>query len=329
MTIIDNDEVYNILINPKNTQTHWISDCPICGTSQHFYVRKRTNLVDGRGNNKSFNFDCKKCKEEGGIYTLLKAFGKLDLYDLKKNVGDTLDLNFTSSEYEEFDMSEPRTILNPIGFRRIYSDGYLQSRGFKEIDFYRYEIGYTALKKKLSDYVVIMIQQNFKNKAYVARCVLDKKIVESRKLLRYINSKNDFAKLLFGYDEVVKNKTKEVKLVEGLFDKNSVDHALDLVSSPKIKCLCTFGSKLSEYQMRLLAAKGVENITIAFDKDAFIAVKKYSQLAKKLFKSVNIAFTNNKDFNDSSDKEIIEVFERKNLDANYFSDNFVALPKFN
>lgn len=326
---LENEDIKALLLSPKDSKTHWISDCPACGAAKHFYVRKKTTLLNKRGENRSFYFDCKKCKEEGGLFTLLKLFGKEDLYDVKKKVGEELNLNFSTSEEINEEMVEPREILNPIGFKRIFEDEYLQSRGFKEIDFYRYEIGYTRIKVKLQKYILLMVQQNFKNRGYIARCMLKEGDKNYENYKRYQNSSHDFGKMLFGYDEVIKGKTKEVVVTEGLFDKNSADHALDLNSGYEMKGVSSFGSKFSEYQMLLLKAKGIEDVLIVYDIDAIKEIKKYSMLAKKMFKRVRIAFTTNKDLNASTDEEIRKVFDGKKYDPIYFSDNFVSLPKFN
>ena len=42
----------------------------------------------------------------------------------------------------------------------------------------------------------------------------------------------------------------EVFLVEGIFDKISVDRFLDLREDVEMKCLCTFGKKISDVQIK-------------------------------------------------------------------------------
>ena len=330
MISIENEDIEVLLSKPKTTayNTHWVADCPVCGKSQHFFVRKKTKLVDKRGRNKSFSYSCKKCKEEGGFIGLLRIFNKLDLFDLKKPVKDFIDISFQEQSLSQ-DSLELKEILNPVGFKRLYDDEYLNKRGFQDIDYYKYEVGRTKLIKKYKDYIIILVYQQNRLVGYMSRCTLTKQQIEEQGKQRYLNSKfTNFGSFLFGIDEVIKGKTKHVNIVEGFFDKNSVDHALSLNETYSEKCVCSFGNKISTDQISLLKQKGVQSVTLAYDIDATKEMKKYMDSLRREF-HVDVTFTQNKDFNESTTDEIIRCFDNKSkVEGSHFVDNYVALPKF-
>ena len=85
----------------------------------------------------------------------------------------------------------------------------------------------------------------------------------------------DFASLLFGYDDIVRGKTEVVIIVEGVFDKFAVDRHLSLYDDETIRCVCTFGKKISDVQIQKLIDKEIGNVILAWDYDAIREIKQY------------------------------------------------------
>lgn len=267
------DQLISLLSNVgrwKNTDL--IADCPWCGHHE-FYISLNDNHP----------FNCvrkKKCGETGNIYKLLDKLGRYDLKNIKPDIKWVSRVKETlldaPNEHVSIDLSEIRL---PTGFKRIYADEYLKNRGFKEADFNDYVIGYALLDRKLLNYVIFVIYQDFKPVATIARYKGSKKEIEEqerktgRKILRYKNSESDFSKILGGYDELENNVTKTAILCEGLFDKKHTDDLLDLKSSNEMKCLYTFKCDISDEQLYRLQLKGVENIILLYDPDVISKIK--------------------------------------------------------
>lgn len=298
--------------------------CPFCQKNE-FGIE----LAD----NHRFNcFRKAKCGETGNIYKLLKKIDRLDL--LGNNGIESIKYderleNIIESKIESntFDLSIP-TIKPPLGFRRIYSNFYLESRDFEA--FEKYEVGITKLEPKLKDHVIILIKENNEVKGYVARIALTKdKLKELEKKLsiknekeikvpRYKNSKEvDFTKLLGGYDEISEN-THTVVLVEGLFGKEAVDRHLKLDDKDEVKCCTTFGAKVSSEQIFKLQLKGIKHLILFFDIDVINKIKKYTLEYLHEFESVKIIYTSKKNtdgsYKDPGDidyEEMISVYNNK------------------
>ena len=296
--MIRSDVLWQLLENPKHgPKTHFIAKCPVCKRDAHFYI----NFVTGLN-------DCKKCGKQGNIVTFLNDIGKIELLDgnevdIKKELPKLNKLN--QNQTEELDI-EIKTIKLPIGFKRTkYSDDnrfteYLKSRKFTELDFEIYQPGYTNLKRKYEDYVILPVNRDWEVKGYIVRY-----IGEDEEKPRYLNSQHDFSKLLFGYDELTEN-TKTVIIVEGVFDKISVTTELDLHNDDEAKCLCTFGKKLSDCQLLLLLNAGIENLFICFDgRDAIKDIKNIGFKVKRQFNNILCCDTGTKFDPGASDKNML------------------------
>lgn len=323
-----NDDIHVILNNVhKGNRGHFVCDCPYCGKEKHFYIKGQTNEVDKRGDNKSFNWDCKKCGLDGKIFSLLKH---LDL--LLEYVENTIDLNNLTvlkeqqKQIEDEEQFVVKTQKLPIGFKRIYDNDYLLKRGFIKSDFYKHKIGITDLKQRLKDYVIFSVEENEECKGYVSRCTLSKDILEKNNMLRYINSKSEFSKLLFGYDEINKN-TNVVILVEGIFDKIRLSNLLCTDDEDFLKVCCTFGKKVSKHQIVKLLPFEVDTIILFYDLDAINDTKKYGLELKTFFKDVKIAcLINGKDPDDSSDSEIFYALDNLSSPISFFYDKVGIKP---
>lgn len=298
---IDDADLKDLLINPTlNRRGQYICDCPFCGKAQHFYISKETQL-----------WDCKKCGEYGSIYKLLKQLNKTYLLggatveDREQIKSIKLLLEEEMEEHEEALELLPVKKL-PAGWKiSAKSTPYLLDRGITPEDCKRYNIGATDLYRKYKNYVIIPIYDNGEVRGFLGR--YGAKRVPSDKL-RYNNSSNtEFGQLLFGYDEIIKDKTETVILVEGIFDKIAVDKVLQLGDIDEIKCVCTFGKKISEEQRRKLIMRGVENVVLLYDFDALKDIKKYGLELEEYF-NTSITYTMKKDIDECTTDEALEVF---------------------
>ena len=297
---IDDGDLQDLLVNSHLNRTgQYISDCPFCGKDQHFYVSKKTQL-----------FDCKKCGEYGSVYKLLKQLDKTYLLggatvkerEVLKSVRVMIE---ESLEVDEVDLTSLPVVKLPVGFR-VARKGmkYLEDRGVTAEDCVRYNIGYTTLYWKYENFVIIPVYDDGAVRGFVGR--YGNKVVPKNRL-RYNNSVGvKFSDLLFGYDEITSN-TSTVILVEGIFDKIATDKFLDLWSSEEIKCVCTFGKKISDAQIKKLLIKGVSNIIMLYDYDAINDIKKYGLMLERDFVT-SIVYTMNKDIDECTLSEAIQVF---------------------
>jgi DNA primase len=159
---------------------------------------------------------------------------------------------------------------------------------------------------KYQNYILFPIYDDGKVKGYLGRYA--SKRVPANKL-RYNNSiDTDFASLLYGYDEIIKDKTETVIIVEGVFDKISVDKKLGLINNDEVKCVCTFGKKISDVQIRKLIAKNVSNIVLSWDFDALREIKQYGIELDHYFNTSVAVCTFKKDIDECTQNEVIKVF---------------------
>lgn len=302
-----------------------MAQCPWCGVSEF-----------GISLDENHTFNCfrkAKCGETGNIYKLLKKIDRLDLlghggvesikYDerleniIEKKIELSLDLSI-------------ETIEPPLGWKRVYSDYYLEARDFESFD--KFEIGKTKLFRKLKDHVVLLIRDRGEVKGYVARIAKTKSELKEmeeslgHKVPRYQNSKTDFTKLLGGYDEIASG-TDTIILVEGMFGKEAVDRHLKLDDQERVKCNCTFGAKLSPEQIFKLQLKGIKHIILFFDIDVINKIKKYTMEYLNEFESVRIIHTNDKDKDpaDLTCEEMVGVYNKLIDPIEFYFDKIQVL----
>lgn len=299
-TISDTD-LREILEVEKETRSgQYVCRCPFCGKESHMYVDKKTQL-----------FDCKRCGTSGNIYKLLRYLNKTYLLGGSTVVNeDTIDsIRGLLSEdgMSEKGPAELPEVRMPAGWRVLSkSDPYLMGRGMTPDLCERYRFGKTDMFRKYDNYILIPVYDGGKIRGFVGRYA-DKNVPDGR--LRYNNSTGtQFASLLYGYDEITE-KTETVVLVEGIFDKIAVDRVLDLWSGESIKCVCTFGKKVSEEQRRKLRAKGVSRVILLYDFDAVREMKKFGMELDEDFVT-DITFTTKKDIDECTEEEALAVFGR-------------------
>ena len=318
-TIADSD-LRDLLVNPKlNRRGQYVCDCIFCGKEGHMYVSKQTQL-----------FDCKKCGEHGSIYKLLKQLDKTYLLggatiEIRDTIQSLRGMLEEELENDEVTLKELPLVSMPAGWKVLLeSTEYLKNRGITSHDCKHYNIGYTNLFKKYENYVLIPVYDNGKIKGFVGRYSA-KKVPEGK--LRYKNSSGtEFSELLFGYDEITEN-TFTVILVEGIFDKIAVDKVLHLWDSEEIKCVCTFGKKISPEQSKKLMLKGVTNVILLYDFDAIKDVKKYGLELENNFVTSITYTSSKKDIDECSPEEALKVFEHLQKPREFNEDVIGKLKK--
>lgn len=318
MVTIDDNDLRGILIDAKlNSTGQYICTCLFCGKPKHMYISQKTQ-----------RWDCKKCGSNGNIVTILKHVNRLDLIDepiveFKTRIQSIREAAEELNESVEEDYTV-NSIKLPIGWKLALNNEYLFSRKLSNEDIRFYELGVTNIVPELTNYIIASVKEGGVVVGYVGR--YGHKNVPKNKL-RYNNSKNvDFSKIIYGIDEVIKNKTHTVIIVEGIFDKFAVDRFLDLRNVDEIKCVCTFGKKFSKYQQGKLKLKNVNNIIMLYDIDAIREIKKISFEVQRLF-TTNIIFTNKKDIDECSAQEAMEVFSNIYSPERFYSTVAAKLKK--
>lgn len=316
MLKISDEELKECLINPHLTRSgQYVCDCIFCGKEQHMYVNKNTQM-----------FDCKKCGEYGSVYKILKHLNKLYLLEgktveIKEKIESIRGMIEDIVSNDRVELSDLPVKKMPVGWRvSDKSTEYLLSRGITPQDCKRYNIGATSMFRKYDNYVLIPVYDGGKIRGFIGRYGA-KKVPDNK--LRYNNSRNtEFSELMFGYDEIV-DGTITVILVEGIFDKIAVDKALNLWDDEEIKCVCTFGKKISDRQITKLMLKGVTNVILLYDFDAIKEIKKYGlELEKHFVTSITYTSTK-KDIDECTREEALEVFNHLYKPME-FNDNVIG-----
>lgn len=299
---IADSDLRDILEIEKETRTgQYICRCPFCGKESHFYINKVTQ-----------KFDCKKCGEVGNIYKLLRFLEKTYLLggatiEAVETIESVREMLASELESNELTLTQLPEIKMPVGWKVLKkSNPYLMSRGITPELCKRYEFGTTKMFRKYDNYILIPIRDNGEVRGFIGRYG-SKKVPDGK--LRYNNSiGTQFSQLLFGYDEITQN-TNTVILVEGVFDKIAVDKVLDLWRNEDIKCVCTFGKKISEEQIAKLKIKGVARVILLYDFDAIKEIKKFGLELENHFVT-DITFTNKKDIDECTNEEALMVFTK-------------------
>lgn len=299
-----------------------IGKCPKCGVDE-FGV----SIEDGH------RFGCyreKSCGFRGNIFVLLKYLGKLSEFLSDENLysrteGSTkVEKKIVLQDKGLLDLSLPHTTL-PIGYKRVYQNDYIDSRGWTKDDYIKNEVGVTPLDPKLRDnYVIIPVKENNDIKGYVARSRFTKEETKERKrqtgweILRYQNSQSDFGKLLYGYEEITE-LTHTIILVEGIFDKVNVDRELELDSQQDMKCLASFKCDFSPEQIyKLQLFKNIKNIILFYDPDVISKIRTVATEIEDKFDKVTIAIsTTEHDPGEMCIEEIVECLKNRKSVMNF------------
>lgn len=328
------------LFNAKKSGSKgwYLGDCPHCKKPEHL----------GLIFNKVSSFACKRCGEHGNLYQLLKHVGRLDLWSGREALTNVesgkLPVILDKKPTFEISLELPEK-TKPLGFNRIFKNEYLESRGFIPEHFEHIEIGTTIIDPIVkNEYIIFCCFTDGICTGWLGRSIRDKKWIDNynrevkeynktvlkdkdkrKKYLRWINSVDtDFSKMLFGYDEIKAGTTETVIIVEGVTSKCNVDKLLRLWDDDSMKCVASFGKKLSPEQIQRLLLKGVRNIILLYDPDAVKESKTYSFELSKHF-NVEIGYINfkgkdgeDKDPGDLTTSEILTVMNSLENPVNFF-----------
>lgn len=329
------EQVFNLLnLSFKNrTPKGWYmgGTCPRCGKNDKFGVKLNNNREGEYKNHVTVNCFHGSCEFKGSEKVLFKELGREDLiqkHEYREELSVGRKLKKRIEEEVEYEPLKKRHL--PLGYKRVFSHEYLESRGFTEIDFKLYDIGVTNLFPKLKNYVVFLVKEDGHNIGWVARIAIEtsqlKEINTKRKedgkqpLPKYRNEGGiEFSETFYGIDEV-NTEVETIILVEGITDKTSVTRELKLYKEDKIKCLCTFGKKISSIQIKKLKNKGqnIKNIILMYDPDAVKSIKQYSYDLVFEFPNVKVAkLTGEKDPGDMVATELIEVLKNTETFLSY------------
>lgn len=285
--------------------------CPWCGFEE-FGI----SLEDGH------RFGCYrkgKCGESGNIITLLRFLGRYDEYTSKKAtvLPDRIEVVYKAT-FEDVNLDLP-IIKPPVGWTQTYNHPYLESRGFEMSDYYRYPVGTTAIDFRMKkDYVIFLCIQEGGLRGWVARHKATKAELDKINLVRkgqkrpfvprYRNSESDFAKILYGADEL-DQRIERLYLVEGIFDKINTDRQLELDFKENQVCVCTFKAGVSIEQLALLKKKApnLKEIILLYDGDVVKIVKETGFALEEAGYAVKVGFHSEKDPGDMDQSDFFQV----------------------
>lgn len=276
--------------------------CPKCGKNEFGISLEENNL-----------FGCfrkNKCGWTGNAFTLLRFFGKSFGVDKKKFEGKTIESYLEEVKSFQFDILPE--VMMPIGFRKLTDDPYLRSRGFQDEDFQNYDCGFTKTDRKFKNRSIVCFKDHGQKIGYIGRSL------EPEILPKYRNSKSDFSKMLDGLFE---SDCSEATLVEGLFDRVNVRNCFSELGIES-RSVCSFGAKISDYQLRLLQYNGITKINLFFDPDVHKIIKRSLNLIAHKFQEVNIITVNDldKDAGNMSLLEIGEAYLNRKKIVNFVSE---------
>ena len=232
--------------------------CPSCGQSDEFAINFSQNggvlhcLHSKTCNNYSIS-----------LYNYLKKIGKDDLIENNKAIDFNKFVSFRTVE-EEINKESILSIKKlPIGFKELKNDDYLNSRNFLPLHYEMFKVGESKIDPNLRGHLIFQFF-NEENEliAWMSRSRESKEwhkknIEDSKKglcglRLRYHNSPNTEFSLILGGNNEVTEKTHTLIIVEGIMDKVNVDCKLGLLEDENIKCVFTFGNKISIEQIALI-----------------------------------------------------------------------------
>lgn len=302
-------------LRPVKKGKNYTADCPVCGHREFGVSIYQEDHPFGC-------FRKKSCGVVGTIFKLARLLGKSQILKSHQRMAISPELvNMLQAPYEPLNL-EIETITLPMGFKSAVDHPYFKTRGLLDVAYY--QPGITLLDRKLSrGYLLLPIFRDQQLKALVGRMT-----VPTSPYNKYENTKTDFTKLLYGYDELTP-ATKCIILVEGPFDKLKVDQELRLLEQDELKCLCTFGAKLSREQLALLLEwPAIKSVYLLFDGDVVNIIKQKSQVLNLYFKT-KVCLCGEKDPGDmcflelehvlgcarSPDEFLVDVVSKKKLRA--------------
>jgi len=317
--------------------SHSVYKCPKCGNDNP----GKLAVLFGE---QVASWKCVKCSAHMRLEVLLWKIGKKELISKYKDIDSDIILEkrkLITEKIKSITIEELPKCSLPILFKRIYDSEYLNSRGCTESIYKNWTIGVSNFDEELKNYIIFVIKENNINVGWVARSILSKEEIDlyneenKKKILRWRNSgETDFSKIVFGLEEINEN-TETVICQEGITSKLNTDIKLNLFSDDFMKCICTFGKKISDIQIKKIFLKGpnIKNFILFYDPDAVNSIREYSFLIQEVFPTVLIAFNpikkddgNYKDAGDMNLEEFNETFDNLKTPF-YFWNNQLPIKK--
>jgi hypothetical protein len=328
----DKNKIINVFGLKKFGGKGWYSGnslkCKECSRSDKFGINFELDRVH------CFYDDYKT-----NIKSYLKGIGRGDLLGEESL---SIDLNFKSFNkiIENIEVCQLPIKSLPIGFKNIYQDDYLDSRGFLREHYELFAVGETRLVPELKNHLIFQIfDKGGRRVAWLSRSKHSKewhkanleayKMGDAELMLRYNNSPNtDFGKILGGENEITLD-TRILILVEGIMDKVGVDSKMKLIDREDIKCLFTFGNSITDDQLRLLKEYDqIEEIYLLYDNGTLQQSKHYGNvLFNELKKVIKVCEIRQKD-KDPGDLTMIELLDVLEKSVDPFGFNFEKIYGF-
>lgn len=307
MIKLDINTLKSLINNSHQRGNNIIGECPYCGKSE-FGISIEEGHMWGC-------FRKHKCGETGNIYKLLRKVGRTDLIKGTSVIDLTEKLNYELGVKEEgVDLSLP-IISPPIGFKRVFENEYLNLRGF--VEYKEYRVGVTNLDERLKDYIIFLIEEDSQIVGYVGRNMKGEEP-------KYSNSITDFSKTVFGLDEIDEEDDTAI-LCEGIFSKLQTDRYLKKIKKEGIKCLCTFGGKVSIEQILKIKNKGINKCILFFEADIINQIKKHSFVLDKYFETEIMLPPPDKDPDDINFEEFIGSWDGRIKSFSFFLEKVQIL----
>ena len=259
--------------------------CPICKSQGKDKFKLAIGIDKGM-------YHCWVCESKG------KNIGRLALkYSIQKKAATELYSYFkTEKDDLQIRIEQEKTIELPKDFRLIATSrgheakiarSYLENRGFKEKDLWRFRVG-------------ISNQYGFKNRIIFPSFDADQNLnyytarsYDPKQKRRYQNSKVSRKDIIFREFDI--DFTQEMILVEGVFD---------LLHIPW-NSTCILGSWIDKkYKIFQEIVKHQTPVTLCFDHDALDKTQKIAKSLHEFCVPVKISYHGNKDFGDMTKKEV-------------------------
>lgn len=326
-------ELLNLNLNKKSPKGWIAAKCPFCNRDDKFAVKFNHDRKLHK-NHISFNCFHGSCQQKGTEFHLFKHLDVLHFLGSRDFISTDKVQNLINTESIESVQTQTPIRHKPFGFRKITDNKYLNSRGFESWQYDFYTIGTTKLDYHLKDYVIFLIEEQQKNRGYVARITWSKEKIKQveasgKLVLRYKNESTvDFSKILFGIDQVDDNTTDAI-LVEGPLDKTNVDKLIEANKQNNVVCLCTFGKKISINQIVKLRSKGknIHTVTVLYDPDAIQASKNYSQQLQSWFETIKVGCLQSIDPGEIEDYNQLHTILNNSITPNEFDVSKVQMKK--
>lgn len=274
---------------------------------------------------------CMRCGESTSLHVYLLKINRRDLVgEYSAPVQDTLR-SVRKDEIQEDDINIGCEL--PRGFKRIYYDEYLDSRGFTYSQYNHFKVG-VSTDISLREHLIFPIYQDGVLSSWLGRTRYSKewhkeniksyKEQRGRLIPRYKNSAGtEFSEILGGLDDIVQGKTDTVILVEGIFDKANVDRLGNLYDDDThaVKCCFTFGKNLSEKQVEKILKKGVKNLILMYDPDAIDEIQKFALQYINKFDKISCARLSENDPGDMDEQEFNKILHNLKTPVDFYFNN--------